>query len=64
VFAGVAIYQPRLLKLSMAADLIVAAFLGVAIATIVSGMMFGAFLAADHSHALRERLKPPAHPAS
>ena|SRR5688572_7956653 len=66
VFAGIAIYRPRPLQLSMVADLIVAAFLGVAVATIVSGMMFGAFLAAGHSHALRERLRPPApaHPSS
>jgi hypothetical protein len=60
VFAGIAIYRPRPLQLSLFADLVVAAFLGVAIATIVSGMMFGAFLLAGHTHVLRERLKPPA----
>jgi hypothetical protein len=60
VFAGVAIYRPRPLQLSLAADLVVAAFLGVAIATIVSGLMFAAFLAAIQTHLLRERLQPPA----
>ena len=64
VFAAVAVYRPRPLQLSMAADLIVAAFLSIAIATVVAGMMFAAFLAAGHAHLMRERFRPPPAPAS
>jgi hypothetical protein len=56
-FAGVAIYQPRPVQSSLLADLVVAAFFAVALATIVSGLMFMAFLAAGHSHELRERVQ-------
>ena len=56
VFAGIAIYRPRPLHGVLAVDLVIAAFVGVAVATVVSGLMFAAFLAAGHTHALRERL--------
>ena len=60
VFAGVAVYRPRPLQLAMPADLIVAAFLAIAIATVTSGLMFAAFLGAMNTHFLRERLLAPA----
>ncbi|MBX5460852.1 MAG: DUF1360 domain-containing protein [Steroidobacteraceae bacterium] len=55
-FAGIAIYRPRPLRGVLAADLVIAAFVAIAVATVVSGLMFAAFLAAGHTHALRERL--------
>ena len=55
-FAGVAIYQPRPLQGMLAADLIVAAFLIVALATLSSGLMFAAFFTAGQFHAFRERM--------
>jgi hypothetical protein len=55
-FTGVAIYQPRPVQSVLLADLIVSAFFAIALATIVSGLMFMAFLAAGHSHELRERI--------
>jgi hypothetical protein len=54
-FAGVAIYQPRPVQSTLLADLVVAAFFTVSLATVVSGLMFAAFLAAGHTHELRER---------
>ena len=56
VFAGVAVYRPQPLQLSLPADLIVAAFLAIAVATVTSGLMFAAFLGAMNTHSLRERL--------
>jgi len=61
VFAGIAIYRPRPLHGVLAVDLVIAAFVGVAVATVVSGLMFAAFLAAGHTHALRERLHAKRH---
>ena len=55
-FAGVAIYQPRPLQGMLAADLIVAAFVIVALATLSSGLMFAAFFTAGQFHAFRERM--------
>jgi hypothetical protein len=55
-FAGVAVYQPRPLQSTLIVDLIVSAFAIVSIATLISGLMFGGFLAAGHTHALRERM--------
>lgn len=55
-FAGVAVYQPRPLRLSLVADLIVSAFAIVTLSTLASGLMFGAFFAAGNFHLLRERM--------
>jgi hypothetical protein len=55
-FAGVAIYQPRPLQSMLVADLIVAAFTIVVLATLSSGLMFCAFFMAGQFHALRERM--------
>lgn len=59
-FAGVAIYQPRPLQVQLFADLIVAAFVIVTLATLSSGLMFGAFFTAGQFHALRERMQQAA----
>jgi hypothetical protein len=56
VFAGVAVYRPRPLQSSFPVDLIVAAFLAIAVATVVAGLMFAAFLGAMQTHSLRERM--------
>ena len=55
-FAGVAIYQPRPLQATLPADLVVAAFTIVTLATLASGLMFAAFFTAGQFHALRERM--------
>jgi hypothetical protein len=54
--AGVAIYLPRPVRFWLPADLVVSVFVAVAIATIVSGLMFASFLGAMHTHVLRERV--------
>jgi hypothetical protein len=38
-------------------DLVVSAFCAVAMATLASGLMFAAFLAAGHTHLLRARVQ-------
>jgi hypothetical protein len=56
-FAGVAIYQPRPLQSTLLlADLVVAAFTIVCLATLSSGLMFATFFTAGQFHALRERM--------
>lgn len=55
-FAEVALYRPRPIQIWWPADLVVSAFVIVALATIISGAMFAAFLAAISTHSLRERV--------
>lgn len=55
-FAAVALYQPRPIQVWGPADLVVSAFVIVAMATVFSGTMFAAFLAAISTHNLRERI--------
>lgn len=52
-FGAVAIYQPRPLQIGSLADLIVAAFVVIALATLISGMMFGGFFMAMQTHRAR-----------
>ena len=61
-FAAVAIYQPRPLQAWLPADLVVSAFVIVAMATLISGVMFSGFFAAGRAHLLKERIlgKPEA----
>jgi hypothetical protein len=54
--AGVLIYQPRPVRIVLAVDLIVSTFVVVALATVISGLMFAAFFTAGQFHALRKRL--------
>jgi hypothetical protein len=54
--AGVAIYRPQPLRAWWPADFLIAVFVVVAIATIIAGLMFAAFLAAISTHHLRERV--------
>ena len=55
-FVGVAVYRPRPLQSSLLVDLIVSAFAVVTLATLFSGLMFAAFLAAIQMHVLKERM--------
>ncbi|MDY6945184.1 MAG: DUF1360 domain-containing protein [Pseudomonadota bacterium] len=55
-FVAVAVYQPRPLQAHLLIDLIVAAFAIVALATLVSGLMFAAFFTAGQVHVMRERM--------
>jgi hypothetical protein len=55
-FAGVAIYRPRPVQSMLLADLVVAAFTIVTLATLASGLMFTAFFMAGQFHAFRERM--------
>lgn len=55
-FSGVAIYQPRPLQAWVPADFVVSAFVVVALATLLSGPMFGAFFLAGRAYLLKERL--------
>lgn len=55
-FAAVAIYQPRPLRIWWAADLIVSAFGVIALATLISGLMFAGFFMAVQFHRARETM--------
>jgi hypothetical protein len=55
-FAGVAIYRPRPVQVWLPADLVVSAFIIVALAALISGLMFMGFFAAGQAHLLRERI--------
>lgn len=55
-FAGVAVYRPRPLQLWWPADLVVAAFVVIALASLISGMMFAGFFMAVQMHRAREAM--------
>jgi hypothetical protein len=55
-FAGVAVYQPRPVQIWWLADLAVAAFVVIALATLISGMMFAGFFMAVQTHRAREAM--------
>lgn len=55
-FAAVAIYRPRPLQIAWFVDLIVAAFVVIALATLISGLMFAGFFMAVQTHRARESM--------
>jgi len=52
-FAAIAIYRPRPLQIWWPADLLVAAFVVIALATLISGLMFAGFFMAVQTHRAR-----------
>jgi hypothetical protein len=55
-FAGIAAYRPRPVHFWAPLDFAVAAFVVIALATVVAGLMFAAFRAAMQTHMLRAQM--------
>jgi hypothetical protein len=55
-FAGVAVYRPRPMQFWAPLDFAVAAFVVIALATVMAGLMFASFRTAMQTHMLRAQM--------